>query len=398
MDLLENIGIRNFKVYGLKGELFKDYEDFIVQEIGEDGTVLSIDKEENKVLPIEKKDYVAFTLVKKGLSSQDAIRLLSKSLKVSFKRIAYNGNKDRNAITSQKMSIFKLSAEKLVETSDKFFFRDISYSDEPCKIGRLRGNRFTVIARHFEDNKNDLDAIKHAVLNGIPNFYGPQRFGTGSLNIDVSRSIINRKFDEAFYIMFLKERPESVAITKSREQLREIFSGYVLEKNNLEKEKAMEILSLLPHSMEYERRALLYIIEHRNDYIGAIRILPKYFRLLILQSYQYYLYNRVLSLLLERGLTDNVDISTVGYDMQLTDDDVGAAIKEVLVLENVTDLSRFKIEQMPEASLKSFKRNAFVFPNNFYIKEEDGKAVIKFDLDKGSYATILLLKLFGYSA
>ena len=101
---------------------------------------------------------------------------------------------------------------------------------------------------------------------------------------------------------------------------------------------------------------------------------------------------------MERGLTDNVDISTVGYDMQLTDDDVGAAIKEVLVLENVTDLSRFKIEQMPEASLKSFKRNAFVFPNNFYIKEEDGKAVIKFDLDKGSYATILLLKLFGYSA
>lgn len=398
MDLLERIGIKNFWVYGLKGELFKDYEDFIVQEIEEDGAVLSVDREESKVIPTDKKDYLVFTLVKKGLSSQDAIRLLSKNLKVSFKRIAYNGNKDRNAITSQRMSVFKLSAEKLAEASDKFFFRDISYSDEPCKIGKLRGNRFTVIVENFEDDKKDLEAIKKEVLKGIPNFYGPQRFGTGSLNVDVSRSIISRKFDEAFYVMFLKERPESAAVAKSREQLREVFSDYILQKTSIEKEKAMEILSSLPHSMEYERRALIYVMEHRNDYIGAIRLMPKYFRLLILQSYQYYLYNRVLSLLLERGLTDNVDISTVGYDMQITDDSVGKAIKEVLYLEGLVDLNKLKIEQMPEASLKSFKRSALVFPSNFDIKEEGSRAVIKFDLDKGSYATIVLMKLFGYSA
>ena len=55
----------------------------------------------------------------------------------------------------------------------------------------------------------------------------------------------------------------------------------------------------------------------------------------------------------------------------------------------------FKINSMQEASLKSFMHPSFFVPENLKIKEEGENTEIIFDLKKGSYATILLIKFFG---
>ncbi len=396
MVSLEQIGILNFKSYNLKGKLFEREEDFKVQEIEEDGTVLKLEREEKSEIPKEKKDYLLFTLVKRGISTPEAIKLIARNLHISFKRIAYNGNKDKRALTSQRISIFKLDAEKLNIENERIFFRDITYSNEPCKIGKLYGNHFTVTVKKLENTVQQLQDIAEDVVKGIPNFYGPQRFGASSLNIEISRNIIKRDFKSAFYDLVLKERAESKLNQQKRAELRDIFSPY-LEGKEINLEKAREILSSLPGFMYFERDSLQYLLQHKNDYIGAIRMMPKYIRLLIIQAYQYYIFNRTLSKLLEDKEVNELEsnIPTVGYDMQLNDNEVGKVIREILQQEGIDNTEIFKISSMPEASLKSFLHPSFFIPENFRIEKKGENVEISFDLKKGSYATILLMKLFG---
>ncbi len=391
---LEKIGIENFSTYNLKGNLFEREEDFIVQEIEEDGTVLKIEREEKKEISSEKKDYLSFTLVKRGISTPEAVKIISRKLNISFKRIAYNGNKDKRALTSQRMTIFKLDAERLNINIEKMFVRDVTYSEEPCKIGKLYGNSFTVIVKNF-DTEADINRIIREISK-LPNFYGPQRFGASSLNIDISRHIINREFKEAFIKMVLDERAESKSSAESRKSLREFFPPY-LDGKSIDKNKAEELLSALPHSLYFERESLKYLLEHKNDYIGAIRTMPKYARLLILQSIQYFIFNKTLSRAIERYGIENIpaEIPAVGFSMQIGADNISEIIKEVMEEEGINDLNMFKIESMPEASLKTFNRQAIIEVENFSIQREGENARIRFNLKKGSYATIPLLKLFG---
>ena len=395
MVSLEQIGILNFKSYNLKGKLFEREEDFKVQEIEEDGTVLNLEREEKGEIPKEKKDYLLFTLVKRGISTPEAIKLIARTLHISFKRIAYNGNKDKRALTSQRISIFKFDAENLSIDSERMFFRDLTYSNDPCKIGKLYGNHFTVIVKEFDASGDELNKITQDINKGVPNFYGPQRFGSASLNIETSKSILIGDFKSAFYTLVLKERNESEINRERRAALRSVFSGY-LENGNVNKEDAEKALSTLPYFMYFERDSLSYLMQHKNDYAGAIRLLPKYLRLMVLQSFQYYVFNKTLSIILKDTPIEKLEkeISTIGYDMDTESIEAKIAIG-ILKEEGIEDIKKLKLSSMPEASLKSFKHPSYFIPEGFNIGLNGNDAIISFNLKKGSYATILLLKLFG---
>ena len=395
MVSLEQIGILDFKSYSLKGKLFEREEDFKVQEIEEDGTVLNLERKEKREVTEEKKDYLLFTLVKRGISTPEAIKLIARNLHISFKRIAYNGNKDKRALTSQRISIFKFDAENLSIDSERMFFRDLTYSNDPCKIGKLYGNHFTVIVKEFDASGDELNKITQDINKGVPNFYGPQRFGSASLNIETSKSILIGDFKSAFYTLVLKERNESEINKERRAALRSVFSGY-LENGNVNKEDAEKALSALPYFMYFERDSLSYLMQHKNDYAGAIRLLPKYLRLMVLQSFQYYVFNKTLSIILKDTPIEKLEkeISTIGYDMDTESIEAKIAIG-ILKEEGIEDIKKLKLSSMPEASLKSFKHPSYFIPEGFNIGLNGNDAIISFNLKKGSYATILLLKLFG---
>lgn len=395
MVSLEQIGILDFQSYSLEGKLFEREEDFKVQEIEEDGTVLKLEREEKKETVEEKKDYLLFTLVKRGISTPEAIKSIARTLHISFKRIAYNGNKDKRALTSQRISIFKLDAEKLNLDSERLYCRDITYSNESCKIGKLYGNHFTVLVKEFDASGTDLDEIMQDIKKGVPNFYGPQRFGSASLNIETSKSILIGDFKSAFYTLALKDRNESEINREKRAALKSVFSDY-LENGTINKEEAEKVLSSLPYFMYFEKESLSYLMQHKNDYAGAIRLLPKYLRLMVLQSFQYYVFNKTLSIMLKDTPIEKLEneISTIGYDMDTESREAKIAI-EILKEEGIEDINKLKLNSMPEASLKSFKHPSYFIPEGFNIELNGSDAIISFDLKKGSYATILLLKLFG---
>ncbi len=394
----QKIGITAFKTKTppLNGNIFREKEDFLVQEIEIDNSVLTIGKEQQPLNQVDKKDFLVFTLVKKGTTTQDALKIISRENHLSIKRLGYLGNKDRNAVTAQRISIFKGDPQRIKTQYNSFYLKDLEYSESGCKIGNLYGNRFTVRIRDVS-NAEILDNFLKEAMNGIPNFYGPQHFGTSATNLKISRSIINRDFKQAVYMFLFEDRDESETAKQARKVMRESFSGKFSDESEPNQAGENEVIEGLPGFFSTEREILRYLLTNRHDYIGALRLVPKYFRLLIIQALQAYLFNLTLSKLIAGGNVPQT-IPTIGYDLDI--DAMEPSIKEtiasVLEQENFTNLSKFKINEMPEASMKTFLRNALIYPENFSYLIDGNDVILSFDLKKGAYATIVLLELLKH--
>ncbi len=399
MDNPERIGMsaKESKSFNLKGILFKENRDFVVEEIMEDGKVLTVemtDGTQNESL--ERKNFLTFTLVKEGISTFEALNILSRATHTSIKRFGYLGSKDKRALTAQRISVFRgeVSTFKNMSKSN-LFLKDFAYSDSGCMIGKLYGNRFTVRIRDFEGSDEELERFRKEAEKGIPNFYGSQRFGGSALNIDISRQIFKRDFKYAIFTMVLKEREEDLSSKEARSRLRDMFSGYVLEDKDINREEAVKALEELPPRLYTEKKILQRLLDVRHDYIGALRLVPKYLRLLILQSLQYYIFNRTLSEIILKGIKVE-KIPTIGYDIDLNavDGDIAKIIESILREENLS-LEMLKINEMQEVSLKTFERDTMIYPEELTFKREGNDLIVSFKLKKGAYATVVLSNMLN---
>lgn len=90
----------------------------------------------------------------------EAINTLSKILNLTAKDFGFAGNKDKRAITVQRVSIHKVTKEWVLEkfnvynSRQKGHFKDsiqlgeFSYNDDHVKLGDLKGNHFEIVIRY----------------------------------------------------------------------------------------------------------------------------------------------------------------------------------------------------------------------------------------------------------
>ncbi|MFH1505557.1 MAG: tRNA pseudouridine(13) synthase TruD, partial [archaeon] len=105
-------------------------EDFIVDEVSD-------------IELQERGDYIVFELKKTNYTTERAIQRICESLHIPRKKVGYAGSKDKMAVTSQYISLFKINKEKI----ERLKLKDIEltfkgYSDKPISLGDLKGNRF----------------------------------------------------------------------------------------------------------------------------------------------------------------------------------------------------------------------------------------------------------------
>src|SRR3989344_5751746 len=106
-------------------------EDFIVEE------VINLNKGGG--------DYSYLRLTKKNWNTLDILNKISIILKIPRKYIGFAGNKDRRAITTQYISVYKVTKEKLEKlniTDANLEF--LGYGKTPITLGSLLGNRFKI--------------------------------------------------------------------------------------------------------------------------------------------------------------------------------------------------------------------------------------------------------------
>ncbi len=125
---------------------------------------------------------------KKSLNTQHVIQLLSEFTGLAAKHIGYAGLKDKQSISRQ---WFSINLEGLMEPDWQEFshpsvtIKQVTYHNKKLKIGSLTANQFIILLRDIMPQNKDKIEHRLSIISqqGVPNYYGPQRFGINNQNI-----------------------------------------------------------------------------------------------------------------------------------------------------------------------------------------------------------------------
>ncbi|GLR63711.1 tRNA pseudouridine(13) synthase TruD [Marinospirillum insulare] len=140
--------------------------------------------------PEGQGEHLYLWVEKKGSNTAFVAQELARSAGVHPSAVAYSGLKDRQAITRQWFSLhLPGQADPSVETLNSANWQVLKMARHPRKLkrGTHRSNRFTLRLR--VDNTDDTTGHwlekrwQQITQQGVPNYFGPQRFGRGGQNI-----------------------------------------------------------------------------------------------------------------------------------------------------------------------------------------------------------------------
>ena len=260
---------------GIGGILRSNPADFIVEEI-----------------PLPEKGgtsgpFLICRLTKTNWELQHAIKEIAKRLSISHRRIGWAGTKDRNAITQQWISIYNVTAEQAAQVNLKdITLEPVRQSNEALSLGDLQGNRFAIILRDARsaDLKARVRTTSETVGNGIPNYFGLQRFGaTRPVTHLVGECILHGDYEQAVVTYIGKE------FCGEPENARAVRAAFFHNRD------IPSTLRDLPPQMSYERAMLHYLYTHPSDYSGALKELPPKLLSMFVSAFQSYLFNCALS-------------------------------------------------------------------------------------------------------
>lgn len=309
-------------------------------------------------------DYAYYLLRKIDYNTVSALELLSRKFKIPLKSFGFAGNKDRHAITEQHISIFKGKREFENISLNGIELKHLGNGKEPISLGIHEGNEFEITIRNL-CNK-EINKIKNIINESkkiiAPNYFGQQRFGKN--NPVIGKNIVKGNFKEA--------------------------AELIAETNPTIKQ---------------------HLSENPNDYVGAIKKIPFKTRTLFINSYQSFLFNKILFLFLKKigkdygNKLDSLKMPLIGFGFDLSaigNKALKNIFNKIIEEENISPRD-FIIRQMPELSSEGILRSAFFEVKNFEKLEENEdelnegmkKIKVKFFLDKGCFATTLLDFVFN---
>ncbi len=124
-------------------------------------------------------------------------RLLAEHAGVQLRDVSYAGMKDRHAVTRQWFSVHlpgKPDPDWQALNSPELKVLQVGRHGRKLRTGALKGNRFTIRVRDFNGPSELLEERMAAIRQqGMPNFFGPQRFGHQGRNLDMARALFAGK-------------------------------------------------------------------------------------------------------------------------------------------------------------------------------------------------------------
>ncbi|NCN65101.1 MAG: tRNA pseudouridine(13) synthase TruD [Candidatus Altiarchaeum hamiconexum] len=341
---------------GIGGTIKKSAEDF---KVNEDSDVERDEKGEHLCLLVEKKD----------LTTENFITIIKRELNINGRFIGYAGNKDKNATTTQKISIpyaeeILGKIEGLSLISDKFKFRIIEKFriKRKIRLGYLKGNFFEIYVRDCNGNNpkinEKISKISGEIFqSGVPNYFGVQRFGTN--------------YDTYIYGKYL--------VLREYEKLVEML-------------KSDNLFSRMIRNTD-------------NDSVKTVKNLPFFFLDIFIAGYQSYLFNKILSKRMRKSGLNKIEcdfvnskkevvIPIIGYKSKFPKGETGEIIDSVMEKEGITkEIFKHEIKFLSrKGDLRKINLNFRDFGYAMESGETPDKSDVRFKfwLEKGNYATVLL--------
>ncbi|MEE8232530.1 MAG: tRNA pseudouridine(13) synthase TruD [Thermoplasmata archaeon] len=403
---------------GIGGRIKAVPEDFVVEEIPAD-------------LPLVADGRFLVTRVTvRNWETHRLVRQLARRLGVSRHRISFAGTKDKRAVTTQRMTFEGLDEEVVSAVHLKdVTVEPLHRSSRKLSLGDLTGNRFRIRLREIEVPEDEVGARLRSLSKeleeggGFPNYFGIQRFGEiRPLSHRLGRALVRGNLERAVSLYvgetFPREDPETL---RARAAFRD--TGDV--------DRA---LKEFPLHLSFERSLLHHLKERPGDYGGALLRFPHSLLTLFVNAYQSFLFNRILSLRMDEGLSLSEPILgdlllpldkrglpdrrrpiavteanraktalqvragkawvsglLAGYDVPRAEGEMGRLEDQVIEEEEV-HLADFHVPSLPKLSSRGLRR-VLVAPIRDFAFAVDGDVRLTFTLNPGCYATSLLREL-----
>jgi len=319
-EYLDSVGDIRFKFYQTK-------DDFIVDEVPN----------------IEfkgKGNFLILHVKKVEMTTWDMIAIFSEYLGIPAQKIGYAGLKDKHATTTQYISV-ESSYEKMMKQfrHKQIKIIDVTRHSKSIRMGDLAGNRFSI--NLFELDNIDAGRLEKCARkiskNGLPNYFGYQRFGRDSDSFKQAKDMLSGEI----FIEDTKVKNFLISIYQS-----EFFNNWLRERVELSRKENNGKFLILDGDIYLAKDAKLVTpkIKPTKDFESK-KLVPT-------------------------GLL-------CGRDTFRSRDDA------------------LKIEQKYDDEFlqaKGYRREALIYPQNIeckYIKKQT-MLNISFTLPKGSYATVFL--------
>jgi tRNA pseudouridine13 synthase len=134
-------------------------------------------------------EHVLLRVEKRGANTDFVARELAKYADIAPDAVSYAGMKDRHAVTRQTFSLHlpgkRAEPDWQALRHDEFRVLDAQRHSRKLKRGALKGNRFRIVLREVAGDRGIAEARIAAIASdGVPNYFGEQRFGHGGANVE----------------------------------------------------------------------------------------------------------------------------------------------------------------------------------------------------------------------
>jgi tRNA pseudouridine13 synthase len=245
--------------------------------------------------------HIYFTIEKEGVTTPDAIRRIARELGKQTRDIGYAGMKDATAVTRQMLSVEHVDPE-LVRSLSVHQVRvlNVDRHRNKIKLGHLRGNRFILKIREAVDGalsqtESVLDVLSR---RGLPNYFGPQRFGARGDNWCLGRAVLRGEMDQAMSIFLGGPADDDGDDVRAA---RAFFDEGRLE----------DAARAWPGNFREQRRACNAMARSGGNASRGWSAIDKGLRRLFISAFQSHLFNKVVA---ERiGALDKIESGDIAY-------------------------------------------------------------------------------------
>lgn len=261
---------------GIGGRIKSRPEDFVVEEVplyeaSGEGTHLYVQIE------------------KAGLATMQAIAQIAKALGRAARDIGYAGLKDADAVTRQTISIEHIDPARIEELQlHRIRVLGIKRHTNKLKLGHLAGNRFIIKLREVDPARvPDVEATL-AILarRGVPNYFGPQRFGMRGDTWLIGRSMLHGDAEGALAQILGRVGPADYGQVR---RARELYDAGEIEK----------AAQTWPYPFNNERRLCYAVAKCGGNYAKAVRSIDPQMKRFYVSAYQSQLFNQIVAQRLE---------------------------------------------------------------------------------------------------
>ena len=149
-------------------------------------------------------------------------------------------------------------------------------------LGDLQGNRFDLVIREAEttDLEERVRVITETAREGVPNYFGLQRFGAiRPVTHKVGEWILRGDYEQAVLTYI------GLAFPHETDGIKAIRSAFYADPRRRSRPPR------LPVQMNYERAMLHHLYTNPGDYAGALHELPPKLLSMFVSAYQSWLFN-----------------------------------------------------------------------------------------------------------